>query len=293
MNDRQIECFLEAGRLLYFTRAAENLLLPQPAVSRYISSLEQELGVKLFLRQSSRKVLLTEEGKAYYNLFLRTSQELAHTRQALSAASPPLRLGVNKSWHMADFMPEVVARCRAREPNFRISYDCLDFMSLTAALKEKRLDAVLSLENYLSSMPEFELARVSSIQRAIVYSDRLPGWEDLKSPSDFYPYDFLIADDPLIRKLVEDGEDSFRAYHFVPRFRTVSNLETVLFYVENGAGVAFLDQWCHALHYPHIRHINLDEYPRVALAWRRHTGVESVELFRDCLCQYFIEAAQA
>ena len=72
MNDRQIECFLEAGRLLNFTRAAENLLLPQPAVSRYISALENELGVQLFLRENSRKVVLTEAGKAYYNLFQRT-----------------------------------------------------------------------------------------------------------------------------------------------------------------------------------------------------------------------------
>ena len=80
MNDRQIECFLEAGRLLNFTRAAENLLLPQPAVSRYISALENELGVQLFLRENSRKVVLTEAGKAYYNLFQRTYLELAWRR---------------------------------------------------------------------------------------------------------------------------------------------------------------------------------------------------------------------
>ena len=134
MNDRQIECFLEAGRLLNFTRAAENLLLPQPAVSRYISALEKELGTQLFLRESNRKVLLTEAGKAYYNLFLRTSQELARTRQALSDTAPLLRLGINKSWHTAAFLPEVAARCRERDPRFRIAYECHDFRELNARL---------------------------------------------------------------------------------------------------------------------------------------------------------------
>ena len=33
MNDRQIDCFLEVARQLNFTRAAETLRLPQPAVS--------------------------------------------------------------------------------------------------------------------------------------------------------------------------------------------------------------------------------------------------------------------
>ena len=105
MNDRQIECFLEAGRLLNFTRAAENLLLPQPAVSRYISALENELGVQLFLRENSRKLVLTEAGKAYYNLFQRTYLELDRTRQALSNTTPALRLGINKDWRMPDFLP--------------------------------------------------------------------------------------------------------------------------------------------------------------------------------------------
>lgn len=285
MNDRQIECFLEAGRLLNFTRAAENLLLPQPAVSRYISALEKELGVPLFLRESTRKVILTEAGKAYYNLFQRTMLELSRTKQALSNSSPALRLGVYKSWSISSFLPEVVARCRALEPNFRITYECLGFKELSAALKEKRLDAVLSFENYLADSPEFAYERVASVQRLIVYSELLSDYEQLLTPADFFRYDFLIADDPLIRRLVEESETTFQSYRFVPRFRTVPNQETVLFYVENGAGVALLDQWCYALHRPRLHSIHIDEYSPVAIAWRQNTSVSSVALFRECLSE--------
>jgi len=287
MNDRQIECFLEAGRLLNFTRAAENLLLPQPAVSRYISALEKELGTQLFLRESSRKVVLTEAGKAYYNLFQRTALELSRAKQMLSNSSPTLRLGISKSWSSSAFLPEVMARCRAIDPNFRITYECLGFRDLSAALKENRLDAVISFENYLADSPEFELERFTSIQRLIVYSELLPNYDQLLTPADFFRYDFLIADDPLIRKLVEESESTFQAYHFVPHFRTVPNHETVILYVENGGGVALLDQWCYALYQPRLHHISIDESLPVAMAWRRSTGVSSVDLFRECLVEWF------
>ena len=49
---------------LNFSRAAEQLRLTQPAVSHQISSLEDELGVKLFQR-NSKSVRLTQEGYLY------------------------------------------------------------------------------------------------------------------------------------------------------------------------------------------------------------------------------------
>ena len=64
MNTTQLECFLEVANCLNFSRAAERLQLTQPAVSHQIKSLEDELGVKLFIR-TSKSVRLTREGHAY------------------------------------------------------------------------------------------------------------------------------------------------------------------------------------------------------------------------------------
>ena len=91
----------------------------------------------------------------------------------------------------------------------------------------------------------------------------------------------------IVCPLVEESETIFQNYHFVPRFRTVPNSETVLFYVDGGAGVALLDSWCYALHHPHLRHISLNEHTPVALAWRRGSNNPSLELFRECLNNYF------
>ena len=48
------------------TKAAEELMISQPAISKSIKNLEEQLGGKLFVR-TKRGVILTEEGKEFYN----------------------------------------------------------------------------------------------------------------------------------------------------------------------------------------------------------------------------------
>ena len=61
MELRVLNYFLVAAREENFTRAAEQLHVTQPTLSRQIADLEQELGVKLFTR-SDHNIILTEDG---------------------------------------------------------------------------------------------------------------------------------------------------------------------------------------------------------------------------------------
>lgn len=61
MELRVLGYFLAVAREKKFTRAAEQLHVTQPTLSRQIAELEAELGVKLFTR-SSHNIVLTEEG---------------------------------------------------------------------------------------------------------------------------------------------------------------------------------------------------------------------------------------
>ena len=151
MNDKQIECFLEAGKHLNFTKAAQNLYLPQPAVSRYISALEQELGTTLFVRENSRNVALSESGKIYFNLFQRYNAELTNIRRMLATTTTTLRLGYNVGWNVSYFLPEVVKKCRTINPEFHIAFECLGFKELIHSLEDKRLDAIITADDYLGS----------------------------------------------------------------------------------------------------------------------------------------------
>ena len=71
MELRVLNYFLAIAREENFTRAAEQLHVTQPTLSRQIADLEAELGVKLFLR-SSHNIVLTEDGM----LLKRRAQEI-------------------------------------------------------------------------------------------------------------------------------------------------------------------------------------------------------------------------
>lgn len=71
MELRVLNYFLAIAREENFTRAAQQLHVTQPTLSRQIADLEQELGVKLF-RRSNHNVVLTEDGM----ILKRRAQEL-------------------------------------------------------------------------------------------------------------------------------------------------------------------------------------------------------------------------
>ena len=56
--------FLAVGEVLKFTKAAAQLRVAQPALSRHVQDLEDEIGVDL-LRLSPRGVILTAEGRLF------------------------------------------------------------------------------------------------------------------------------------------------------------------------------------------------------------------------------------
>jgi len=65
MTLTQLEYFRKAAELQHFNRAAEELNISQPSLSRSIAALEDELGVVLFEKQG-RNVVLTKAGEAFW-----------------------------------------------------------------------------------------------------------------------------------------------------------------------------------------------------------------------------------
>lgn len=66
MDIRVLQYFVTIARERTISRAAEQLHLTQPTLSRQLKDLEEELAVSLFNR-SNREMTLTEDGQYLYN----------------------------------------------------------------------------------------------------------------------------------------------------------------------------------------------------------------------------------
>jgi len=81
MNPQHFRTFLAVKKHLNFTRAAEELFLSQPAISRQIQQLGRELGAPLFER-IGKALFLTEAGRTLLPL----AQDLLGRMERLTEA---------------------------------------------------------------------------------------------------------------------------------------------------------------------------------------------------------------
>jgi DNA-binding transcriptional LysR family regulator len=95
---RHFRAFAAVARERSFTRAAERLLITQPALTRTVQQLESALQVRL-LDRSSRHVELTPEGTEF---LVHADRVLAAADQALAAVSPQATVRLGFSWLMPD-----------------------------------------------------------------------------------------------------------------------------------------------------------------------------------------------
>ena len=108
--------FEAAGRLLSFTRAADELFVTQSALSRQVQALEEALGVPLFLRRH-RALAFTAAGAAFHRDVVAALNALALAAEATRGAmrTPGLTLSTTVSFASLWVIPRLAA-FRARHP---------------------------------------------------------------------------------------------------------------------------------------------------------------------------------
>lgn len=143
MELRQLRYFVEAARHLNFTRAAQTLRVAQPALSRQIRNLEEELGVRL-LERDQHHVQLTEAGRTF---LAQAEAVLEQSRAAMESArsqgaKATQRLRIGYVWGLFHTLaPECIQRFRIAAPEIAVNLLDLSAMEQAAALKRGTLDA--------------------------------------------------------------------------------------------------------------------------------------------------------
>ena len=121
MELRVLNYFLAVAREENFTKAAQQLHLTQPTLSRQIADLEQELGVKLFIR-SNHNIILTEEGmilkrraQEILSLADKTKRDFMQKEEALSGT---ISIGSGE-FRSTEYLAKIIAQFRKQYPNVK------------------------------------------------------------------------------------------------------------------------------------------------------------------------------
>jgi DNA-binding transcriptional LysR family regulator len=95
---RHLHAFVAVAQQLSFTRAAEQLVITQPALTRTIKQLEAALEVQL-LNRTSRHVELTATGEVF---LAQAQQVLLAMDQALTSVRNCVTIRMGFSWLLPD-----------------------------------------------------------------------------------------------------------------------------------------------------------------------------------------------
>src|SRR5213592_1696360 len=144
MELRHLRYFVAIGEEQHYGRAAHRLRVAQPALSRQIQNLEEEIGFKLFDRLS-RGVKISTAGKLFLEDARRILQQVDEaTRRAkrvASGQSGTLRVGFVESisWH--GVVPDSFREFRERQPDAELQLKPSSSLEQTESVHAGRLDA--------------------------------------------------------------------------------------------------------------------------------------------------------
>lgn len=189
MTLSQIEFFLEVCKTMNFTKAAQNLYISQPTLSRQIQLLETELDVTL-LKRSNREVILTEAGEVFREEFPKICDQFDVAIDKVKRASErknELRIGFSDAVqpvHIFDLIDGLKKKFVGMDISIN-QYANNDY-ELNRYLENGKLDVVITLEPLDFDMPGLLCSEFWELPAFIVYSPELfpdgrtPTLEDFK-----------------------------------------------------------------------------------------------------------------
>ena len=159
MELRQLRYFVAVADTLNFSRASESLFLSQSALSRQISDLEDELGIRLFDRDN-RNVTLTEAGRLLLGeareVLLRTDKIRPLLHDVSGKQEEELYIGVDTRAEddltLHHVLTEQVYQFRRSHPGTRTLFFRREQMELRAEI----LKGTLSCGIFLNAEPKMD-----------------------------------------------------------------------------------------------------------------------------------------
>ena len=293
MELRHLKYFIAVAEELNFSRAAERIFISQPALSRQIKSLENELGVVLFLRQSDG-LILTEAGQTFLkqakDILNLSNQAVQNLKADYSNKDEPLVIGyiptilntfLGQTLHQfGNTYPEVPVRLKEMPPNEQVKAlregaidiafmgnppDELDAEFTVKCVKKVPIAALLPDRHLLADKPSINLAEIASEKFIGMSEETFPGRND------------------RIR-------DTCRCAGFIPNLHLFADSHaSMIALVAAGQGVAIMPQEAESLPHPQVVFMPLHHpiyYARSTAVWSQEKHSQSLDKYLQILFDY-------
>lgn len=220
MEFKSIKFFIAVAECGNITRAADQLGIVQPALTRHINQLEEEFGVRLFSRLP-RGVQLTAAGREFLEHCRRIVDEIDRARHEITAQGSQPRgvIALGSTTTLARvLMPTVISQCLSELPD--VSLRVVEARSVR--LHEQLLTGELDLAVLTNPVGSYQLSLQPLLSEPLCVvgrPDRMPRQEAV-ALSD-------IADTPLVvtpgmRALASGGPGQRRV-----RLNVVAEVESI------------------------------------------------------------------
>jgi len=246
----QIKYFITVVSTGSVSKAAPQLFVSRPAISRALKELEEEMGVPLFARTASG-LELTKIGRVVYSNFKKIQQVLNQTRVQLNNykemqkdySQEILRFGLSPVTAVT-FFPEFYQAFTAASPQIKLTTVEYDYSRCVAALNDGALDFLLITDSLINKLPpgfqaldfcENELALAVSSDHPLAHNSFVTV-EDFKDESLIY-----LATHSDVEQLIDKR---FIALGYTPQviIRT-QQISAVAEFVSKGLGCSILTKW--------------------------------------------------
>ncbi|WP_437272267.1 LysR family transcriptional regulator [Staphylococcus succinus] len=149
MELRHLRYFLAIAEAGSITKAAENLHIAQPPLSRQLKDLESELGFDLFERNKKKKVTLTFQGQFFLNksknLLNILEDSLVESREYHEQINQTLAIGT--TIYSSQIMFNQIEAFKQDKPHVRFNIWESDSVRLLQLLKERKIDVAYITED--------------------------------------------------------------------------------------------------------------------------------------------------
>lgn len=156
MNIKQLECFIEITKTLNFTRAAQNLYITQPAVTHQIQTLEDELGLKLFIR-SKHNVKLTPAGQSFCNdvqdILTRLNMAVAKAKNYSKEFEASLSIGYEGSVEVK-YLSDILKTYKEKMPNVHLYIKMADAVEKSNLFACNKLDIAFAVKESIENVKD-------------------------------------------------------------------------------------------------------------------------------------------